>query len=60
MTAQAVAGGTDGFGHFFGNPPEEVAREAGERACRLAEAKPLDAGTMPVVLAGGWGGVWLH
>ncbi len=60
VTAHAVAGGADGFGHFFEHPPEELAREAVERACRLAEARPLDAGTMPVVLAGGWGGVWLH
>lgn len=60
VTTHAVAGGADSFGHFFAHPPEEVAREAVERACRLAEARPLAAGTMPVVLAGGWGGVWLH
>ena len=60
VTAYAVTGGTDGFGHFFAHPPEEAAREAVERARRLAEAEPLDAGARPVVLAGGWGGVWLH
>ncbi len=59
-TAHAVAGGAYGFGHFFEHPPEEVAREAVERACRLAGARPIRSGTRPVVLAGGWGGVWLH
>ena len=60
VTARAVAGGAFGFGHFFDHPPEEVAREAVERARRLAEGELLATGTMPVVLAGGWGGVWLH
>ena len=60
VTAHAVAGTTGGFGHFFAHPPEHLARQAVERARRLIDAKPLDAGTMPVVLAAGWGGVWLH
>ena len=60
VTSHAVAGGAAPFGFFLQHPPEAVAREAVERAGRLAEAKPLSAGTLPVVLAGGWGGVWLH
>ncbi|MFQ5570056.1 MAG: TldD/PmbA family protein [Rhodothermales bacterium] len=60
VTAHAVAGGAFGFGHFFAHPPEHVAQEAVERARVLADAKPLPPGPMPVVLAGGWSGVWLH
>jgi TldD protein len=59
-TAYAVAGGPRGLGLFFDVPPEHVARNAVERARRRTEARPLLAGTMPVVLAAGWGGVWLH
>ena len=60
VIAHVVAGTTGGFGHFFAHPPEHLARQAVERALRLIEAKPPAAGTMPVVLAAGWGGVWLH
>ena len=60
VKAHAVAGGAVPFGTFFAHPSEELAREAVERAGRLAEAKPLKAGRLPVVLGGGWGGVWLH
>ena len=60
VTAYAVAGGACGFGHFFDHPPENLARAAVERARRRIGAKPTPVGVMPVVLAGGWGGVWLH
>lgn len=60
VTGTAMAGGPAGFGYFFAHPPEETAREAVEQARRLVEARPLSPGTMPVVTAGGWGGVWLH
>ena len=60
VTAHAVGGTTGGFGHFFAHPPEHLARRAVERARHLLGAKPLPAGTMPVVLAAGWCGVWLH
>ncbi len=59
-TAFAVTGGACGFGHFFAHPAEEAARAAVERARRLLDARPLAHGAMPVALAGGWGGVWLH
>ena len=59
-TSHAVAGGGAPFGFFLEHPPEAVAQEAVERASRLAEAVPLAPGALPVVLAGGWGGVWLH
>lgn len=60
VTAHAVAGGAVPFGYFLKHPPEAVAREAVERAGVLLEAEPLGPGLWPVVLAGGWGGVWLH
>ena len=60
VKAYAVAGGTGPFGLFSARLPEEVAREAVERAEVLAEAQPLKAGRLPVVLSSGWGGVWLH
>ena len=60
VKAHAVAGGTRPFGTFFAHPPDEVAREAVERAGARAQAQPLRAGRLPVVLASGWGGVWLH
>ena len=60
VKAYAVAGGTGPFGMSSAHLPEEVAREAVERADALAEAQPLKAGRLLVVLASGWGGVWLH
>ncbi|RMH50881.1 MAG: TldD/PmbA family protein [Bacteroidetes bacterium] len=60
VTAHAVGGGACGFGHFFTEPPEHLARTAVEQARQRAAARPMSAGTMPVVLAAGWGGVWLH
>src|SRR5690606_24112111 len=63
--AHAVGGGACGFGCFFDAAagqatPEQVAREAVDRALHRAGARPVPEGTMPVVVAGGWGGVWLH
>ncbi len=40
--------------------PAEVARDAVRQALAAIAAGPLRAGTMPVIIAGGWGGVWLH
>ncbi len=60
VTAYAVSGGACGFGYFFDHPSEHLAREAVERARRRIGAQPPPAGTMPVVLAAGWNGVWLH
>lgn len=60
VTTRAMTGGAVGFGHFFEQTPQAVAQEAVERAQRLTKAQPVPSRTMPVVLAGGWGGVWLH
>ena len=56
----ATCGGRVGFGHFFAHPPEQLARQAVGQALRLREARPMPSGEMPVVLAAGWGGAWLH
>lgn len=60
ITAHAVGGGPYGFGHFFDAPPEHLARTAVDQARQQLEAQPVPASSMPVVLAAGWGGVWLH
>lgn len=60
VTTHAMTGGAVGFGHFFEHRPQHIARQAVEQAQRLVTAQPVQAGIMPVVLAGGWGGVWLH
>lgn len=60
VTAHAVAGGCGGFGLFFEQPAEAVAREAVARAARRVQAPSGPTGAMPVVVGSGWGGVWLH
>jgi TldD protein len=40
--------------------PEAVAREAAQTAVTLLRAKEPEAGTYPVVVAPGWGGVMVH
>jgi len=40
--------------------PEETARKAARRAILLLTAGPAPAGSMPVVIGPGWGGVLIH
>ncbi len=58
--ANAVSGGPFGLSHFLMEMPEAVAMEAVTRARVLASAQQVPAGSYPIVLASGWGGVWLH
>jgi len=60
VTGDAVSGGPYGFGYFFAHTPAQVAQAAIDRARLQAVAQAMPAGAMPVVVAGGWGGVWLH
>lgn len=62
VRGRAMGGAARGFGAFFDHPPEHVAREAVAGALLQAEARAgaWRSGPMPVVVQGGWGGVWLH
>lgn len=53
-------GGRVGIEWFDANTPECVAAEAARQACIQLGAADAPAGTMPVVIDNGWGGVWLH
>ena len=60
--AHAVGGGDGGLGVFLQRRPEDVAREAAERLRALEQSRDnaVCIGEQAVVIAGGWGGVWLH
>lgn len=53
-------GGRIGMEWFDANSPECVAAEAARQACIQIGAAEAPAGSMPVVIDNGWGGVWLH
>lgn len=58
----AIAGGVGGVGQFLTRSPENVAQDCIERLQAVLGSKPIDRnlGDVPVVIEGGWGGVWLH
>ncbi|MEX0821999.1 MAG: TldD/PmbA family protein [Rhodothermales bacterium] len=58
----AIGGGTGGLGQFLLCTPEEISQRCIERLQAALKARPLDRdiGDVPVVIEGGWGGVWLH
>ncbi len=58
----AVGGGKGGLGLFLTQRPEEVVQEAVGRLQALEKTRAGDTvkGEHAVVIAGGWGGVWLH
>ena len=58
--AYAIDGGAGGRADLLYCNPERVAAEAVARARTLTDARTLPQRQMPVVIAGGWGGVWLH
>lgn len=60
QTGMESPGGQMGFEFFRHNPPEEVARLAGERALTMLAARPAPAGRMPVIIEAGSGGVLFH
>ena len=57
----AVGGGSVEARHFERDrPPEAIAREAAATAVLLLGARDPEAGSYPVVVAPGWGGVMVH
>ncbi len=61
-STHAVGGGPGGVGVFLEESPESIAQRCIERLRALSDARPSQElhGDVPVVLEGGWGGVWLH
>jgi TldD protein len=58
-TGAETLGGHRGF-ELFGGDPGEIAAEAARKALILLDAGPAPAGSMPVVVGGGFGGVLFH
>jgi TldD protein len=58
-TGAETLGGHRGF-ELFDDDPGEIAASAARKALVLLEARPAPAGSMPVVVGGGFGGVLFH
>jgi TldD protein len=59
-TGFETLGGHRGFELVDGGAAEEVAEQAARKALTMLDADPAPAGTMPVVVGGGFGGVLFH
>jgi TldD protein len=60
QTAYESVARTEGFEIFERHRVEDIARRAAERAMRKLSARPAPSGEVPVVLAGGSGGILFH
>lgn len=62
LRVYSIGGGSGGVGQFLMTPPEDISRSCIERLRAALEARPLpnSLGEVPVIIEGGWGGVWLH
>jgi TldD protein len=58
-TGAETLGAHRGF-ELFGSDPGEIAASAARKALTLLDAGPAPAGSMPVVVGGGFGGVLFH
>lgn len=60
QTGYEAIGGFAGFEYLEEKSPEDLARQAAERALLMLQAKPAPAGKMPVVMSGEAGGTMVH
>ncbi|MGE3267966.1 MAG: TldD/PmbA family protein [Chloroflexota bacterium] len=60
QVGRRARGGQTGLELFAEHPPENLGRETADGAIRMLDAIPAPAGTMPVVMSNGWGGVLFH
>lgn len=60
QVGRRARGGQIGLELFDQHAPEIVGRETADGAIRMLDAIPAPAGTMPVVISNGWGGVLFH
>jgi TldD protein len=60
QTGYESLGATSGFELLDEAAAERIARAAAEKAVVMLDAQPAPAGTMPVILANGFGGVLFH
>lgn len=60
QSASRRYGGAVEADYFDLRTPESIGKETAEAAVRLLAAAPVPAGTMPVVIGPGWGGVLVH
>jgi TldD protein len=58
-TGHETLGGHRGF-ELLEDDPGQIAEEAASKALALLDARPAPAGSMPVVVGGGFGGVLFH
>jgi TldD protein len=60
QVGRRARGGQLGLELFDTYAPELLGRETADGAIRMLDAIPAPAGTMPVVISNGWGGVLFH
>ncbi|MCC7368350.1 MAG: TldD/PmbA family protein [Chloroflexi bacterium] len=60
QVGRRARGGQLGLELYDRHAPEILGRETADGAIRMLDAIPAPAGTMPVVISNGWGGVLFH
>ncbi|MFN8522902.1 MAG: TldD/PmbA family protein [Chloroflexota bacterium] len=60
QVGRRARGGQAGIDLLDNRVPEEVGASAAQAALTMLDARPARAGTFPVIIANGWGGVLFH
>jgi TldD protein len=60
QVGRRARGGQTGLELFDVHAPDQLGRETADGAIRMLDAIPAPAGTMPVIMSNGWGGVLFH